>query len=180
MFEPVLELDPLAKKIADMLAPHIEREGFELVWLECKKSGRGGFLRVSIDRPGGGITLNELEDVSRVLDSVLDVYDPFDSSYVLEVSSPGINRPLSRLADFEVFRGRRIRVQTRVPHEGRRTFLGILSAVSPQGIEIEDEAGHRRLSFLFRDIRAANYEHDFGDRSSSRPMSNRSRKSKRV
>jgi ribosome maturation factor RimP len=151
----------MAHRVAELLEPHIERQGFELVWIECKRSSKGGFLRLSIDRPGGGITLDELESVSRVLDGMLDVYDPLEGSYVLEVSSPGVDRPLSRLGDFEASRGQRVRIYVRAPRGGQKTFLGPLAAVSPEAIEIDDEFSRQRQRVEFSEIKAANREYEF-------------------
>jgi ribosome maturation factor RimP len=157
----VVQLEPMARKVAQLLEPHIALQGFELVWIECKKGPRGGLLRLLIDRPGGGITLDELEGASRVLDGLLDVYDPFEGSYVLEVSSPGVNRPLSRLSDFEACRGERVRISVRTPRDGQKTFLGLLAATHPEAIEIDDEFSRRRQRLEFSEIKAANREYEF-------------------
>ncbi len=118
-------------------------------------------MRLSVDRPGGGVTLDDLENVSRALDGVLDVYDPFAGSYVLEVSSPGVNRPLSRLSDFEACRGERVRVYLRAPQGGQKNFLGRLAVVSADAIEIDDEFSRQRQRLELSEIKAANREYDF-------------------
>jgi ribosome maturation factor RimP len=158
----VLPLEPLAKRVAELLEPHIERLGFELVTVEFRRGTRhNSLLRLLVDRPNGGISLNDLERLSPVLGDLLDVYDPVDGRYTLEVSSPGINRPLAKLKDFEAYRGQRVRIRTHRPHEGRKNFEGVLVDVHPDGVELEDELSRRRHAFAFNEIQGANYEHKF-------------------
>jgi len=157
----VLQLHPVAGKVMELLEPHIERQGFELVSVEYKGGARGGLLRLFVDRPEGGIALNDLEGLSRVVGDLLDVYDPVEGRYTLEVTSPGINRPLTKLTHFEQHRGRRVRVRTHHAHEGQKSFVGVLAEVSPSGIELEDEISERRLALGFDEIKEANYEHQF-------------------
>ena len=158
----VLQLEPLAKKVAELLEPHVERLGFELVTVEFRKAARHrSLLRLLIDRPGGGITLDDLEHLSPVLGDLLDVYDPVDGRYTLEVSSPGINRPLAKLKDFEAYRGRRVRIRTHRTREGRKNFEGVLVEVRPDGVDLEDEVSRQRHAFTFEEIQGANYEHKF-------------------
>jgi ribosome maturation factor RimP len=157
----VLQLHPIANKVMDLLEPHIERQGFELVSVEYKGGARGGLLRLFIDRPEGGIALSDLEGLSRVVGDLLDVYDPVEGRYTLEVSSPGINRPLTKLSHFEQHQGRRVRVRTHQAHEGQKSFVGVLAEVSPSGIELDDEISKRRLALGFDEIKEANYEHVF-------------------
>ncbi len=146
-----------------MLEPHIERQGYELVSVEFKKGTRGSLLRLLVDKPGGGIGLDDLERLSPVLGDLLDVYDPIDGRYTLEVASPGINRPLAKLEHFQAYEGQRVRVRTTRPRDGQRVFVGKLAAVSPAGIELDDEPSARRHAFAFTEIEGANYEYDFGD-----------------
>jgi ribosome maturation factor RimP len=157
----VLQLNPVAKKVIEMLEPHVERQGFELVAVEFRKGSRASLLRLLVDRPEGGVTLSDLERLSPILGDLLDVYDPVEGRYTLEVSSPGINRPLLKLSHFEAFRGQRVRIRTNHPRDGRKLFEGTLVAVSPQGIELEDEQSRSRQNFGFDEIQGANYEHKF-------------------
>jgi ribosome maturation factor RimP len=157
----VVQLHPVASKVMELLEPHIERQGFELVSVEYKGGARGGLLRVFVDRPGGGIALGDLEGISRMVGDLLDVYDPVEGRYTLEVSSPGINRPLTKLSHFEQHRGRRVRVRTHQARDGQKSFVGVLAEVSPSGIELEDEISKRRLTLGFDEIKEANYEHQF-------------------
>jgi len=158
----VLQLEPLAKKVAELLEPHIERLGFELVNVEFRRGTRhNSLLRLLVDKPGAGITLSDLEGLSPILGDLLDVYDPVDGRYTLEVSSPGINRPLAKLKDFEAYQGRRVRIRTRQPRDGRKNFEGVLVQVLPDGVELEDELSRQRQAFTFSEIQGANYEHKF-------------------
>jgi ribosome maturation factor RimP len=157
----VVQLHPVASKVMELLEPHIERQGFELVSVEYKGGGRGGLLRIFVDRPEGGIALSDLEELSRMVGDLLDVYDPVEGRYTLEVSSPGINRPLTKLSHFEQHRGRRVRVRTHHAHDGQKSFVGVLSEVNASGIELEDEISKRRLAIGFDEIKEANYEHQF-------------------
>jgi len=158
----VLQLEPLAKKVAELLESHIERLGFELVNVEFRRGTRhNSLLRLLVDKPGGGITLSDLERLSPILGDLLDVYDPVDGRYTLEVSSPGINRPLAKLRDFEAYQGRRVRIRTRQPRDGRKNFEGVLVQVLPDGVELDDELSRQRQAFTFNEIQGANYEHKF-------------------
>jgi ribosome maturation factor RimP len=156
-----VKLNPIATRVAELLESHVERLGFELVDVEYKSGTRNAILRLLIDRPQGRIALDELETLSRALGDLLDVYDPIETKYTLEVSSPGINRPLTKRSHFEAHIGRRVRVKTSRPRDGRKSFLGTLNAVSDEGIEVEDEIGKRREWLLFEEIARANYEHKF-------------------
>jgi ribosome maturation factor RimP len=158
----VLQLEPLAKKVVDLLETHIERLGFELVNVEFRQGARGNsLLRVLVDNPDGGITLSDLERLSPILGDLLDVYDPVDGRYTLEVCSPGINRPLAKLKHFEAYRGQRVRIRTHRPRDGRKNFQGILTQVGPDGVELEDELSRQCQAFSFNEIQGANYEHKF-------------------
>ena len=157
----VLTLHPVAEKVAALLEPHIERHGFELVAVDYRHGTRNSLLRLLVDKPGGGIALSDLEKLTPVLGDLLDVYDPIEGRYMLEISSPGVNRPLRKLEHFEARKGERVRIKTHRAHDGQKSFLGRLLEVSPQGIELDDETSHRQLRIGFDDMKEANYEYDF-------------------
>ena len=157
----VLTLHPIAQKVVDLLEPHIERQGYELVSVDFRKGTRNSLLRLLVDKPGGGIALNDLEKLSPTLGDLLDVYDPVEGRYTLEVSSPGINRPLRKLEHFEACRGQRVKVRTHYARDGQKSFVGTLVAVSGSGIELEDHASRKRQAIGFDEMAGANYEHDF-------------------
>jgi len=156
-----LQLNPVAKKVVELLEPHIEKQGYELVSVEYRKGSRGSLLRLLVDRPEGGIALGDLEKLSPILGDLLDVYDPIDGRYLLEVASPGINRPLTKVEHFAAYRGRRIKVRTHAARDGRKVFYGELTEIGPSGIELKDEETHNARQFDFDEIQGANYEHKF-------------------
>lgn len=157
----VVQLNAVAQKVADLIGPHIERQGFELVGVEFRKGTRQSLLRLLVDRPESGISLDDLEHLSPIVGDLLDVYDPVEGGYTLELASPGINRPLMRLKDFLDHVGRRVKVRTREPHAGRKNFIGVLAAVNDKGIELDDDVSGAREVIGFGEIQGANYEHRF-------------------
>ncbi len=157
----VVQLHPVAMKVVELLEPHLQRQGYELVSVNYRRGARSSLLRLLVDKPGGGIGLDDLARLSPILGDLLDVYDPVEGRYTLEVASPGINRPLAKLEHFEAYRGQRVKIRTRNAQEGRKSFLGKLVAVGAEGIEVDDELSRRRESIGFGDIQEANYEHEF-------------------
>lgn len=132
----------------------------EIVDIDYRREGRGLMLRFYLDRVEGGVTLDDLTPISRVLGDVVDAHDVISGRYTLEVSSPGINRRLRKPEHFREFVGKQVRVRTIEHQNGRRSFLGALSSVGDEGIELEVDEGLRY--FRFDDIAQANYEHEFG------------------
>ena len=157
----VVQLHPVAARVANLLGPHIERQGFELVSVEYHKGTRSSMLRLLVDRPEGGIALDDLEQLSPVLGDLLDVYDPVEGRYTLEVASPGLNRPLTRLHDFAAYIGRRVKIRTHHAIDGQKSFSGTLAAATVDGVEIDDEASRHRVRIGFQEIKGANHEYDF-------------------
>ncbi len=120
-------------------------EGVEVAWCELK--GTEGFrvLRVFIERPDGDVGLIECERVSKRLGVVLDVEDPIDSAYTLEVSTPGLDRPLHVERDYQRFTGKLARVRTNRAVDGRKRFVGRLAGVSEGLLLLEEEGGTVRI-----------------------------------
>jgi ribosome maturation factor RimP len=110
--------------------------GYEVVELEFHPQGRGGLLRVYIDREAG-VTVDDCEIVSRQVSAVLDVEDPIPGAYTLEVSSPGLDRPIRKAADFARFAGQQARIDMELPIEGRRRFAGTLKGCEAEEVMIE-------------------------------------------
>lgn len=123
-------------ELADLIEPTVVNLGYELSDLELKLGGRDGVVRVFIDKPDG-VDLTDCEIVSKQLSAVLDVEDPLPGHYRLEVSSPGLDRKLTKPSHFQRFLGETVRVKLRFPLEGRRNFRGTLVAASEDKIEIE-------------------------------------------
>ena len=124
------------KKIEELLAPMAQAQGCELVACEWTSEAGRRSLRVLLDKQGG-VVLKDCEEFSRLVDPLLDVEGLISDRYDLEVSSPGLNRPLRKKADFERFCGELIFVRTRSPHEGRSNFKGLLKAVEGEKLLIE-------------------------------------------
>lgn len=124
--EPRLISEPgLAARVAAIAAPVIEGLGFRLV--RVRVSGLDGCtVQVMAERPDGTMTVEECETISRALSPVLDVDDPIDRAYRLEISSPGIDRPLVRRSDFDRYAGHLAKIEMEVAIDGRRRFRGIL------------------------------------------------------
>lgn len=110
----------------ELLSPVLAEQGYELVEVEYGRQGRTGRLRLYIDRTGGGITLDDCQRASQLLGATLDQADFLRDSYVLEISSPGVNRVMRRPEDFERFKGERILLVVQTALEGRRKFSGTL------------------------------------------------------
>jgi ribosome maturation factor RimP len=123
-------------ELARLLEPTVEGLGYELTDLELRQGGKSGVVRVFIDK-SDGIGLADCETVSRQISALLDVEDPLPGHYVLEVSSPGLDRKLTKLEHYRRFLGNDLRVQLRFPLEGRRKFRGTLLAADEKAIEID-------------------------------------------
>jgi ribosome maturation factor RimP len=130
------------ERVRELIEPSVVALGYELVGVEYLPRGTGGLLRVYIDSPEG-VNVDDCERVSRQVSGVLDVEDPISGPYNLEVSSPGLDRPLFKAEDFARFAGQRIKVRLDVPVDGRRNVTGVLQGLS-EGCVIVDEDGARR------------------------------------
>ena len=117
-----------------MIAPVVEALDCELWGLEYLSSGRNAMLRIYIDRDGDGVNVDDCEKVSRQVSSLMDVEDPISGEYTLEVSSPGLDRPLYTLEQFQRYVGEDVAVKLRFPYEGRRKFKGRLSGVEGEDV----------------------------------------------
>ena len=122
--------------IREILEPSIVALGYELVAVELVGTGSDRVLRVYIDQ-ADGITVDDCAKVSRQVSAVLDVEDPISGAYVLEVSSPGLDRPLVCAEDFERFKGSLVKVKTREAVLGRKNFTGLLSLASGDNVVVE-------------------------------------------
>ncbi len=123
-------------ELVRLLEPTVESLGYELSDLEVRIGGRHGALRVFIDKPDG-IGLADCEKVSRAISALLDVEDPLPGQYDLEVSSPGLDRKLTKVEHFQRFEGETVKVQMRFPIEGRRRFRGTLVSADDENIVVE-------------------------------------------
>jgi ribosome maturation factor RimP len=146
--------------IEEMLKPEVEALGYEWVGGEFR-GGPSGLLRVYIDHPEG-MTLEHCAEVSHALSGVLDVEDPFPGAYRLEVSSPGVERPMFRTSDFARFVGQRVRLRLHKPVAQQKKFEGVIQGVDGEEISVlVDEAGE--LVFRFEEVEKAHLVYEFAD-----------------
>ncbi|MDJ0807620.1 MAG: ribosome maturation factor RimP [Gammaproteobacteria bacterium] len=133
------------EKLVRLLRDEVELLGYELVAVELSGQGRGGMLlRIYIDH-ADGINLDDCVQVSHQVSGVLDVEDPIREKYRLEVSSPGLDRPLVEEAHFERFTGHKARIKTRVKIDDRHRFTGVLQGVEEHRVLLEDDGVLYRL-----------------------------------
>jgi ribosome maturation factor RimP len=134
------------QRLAEIVSPVIEDMGFELVRLRLM-GGNTPTLQIMAERPTGGIEVDECAEISTAVSALLDVEDPILDAYVLEVSSPGIDRPLTRLKDFETYEGYEAKVETQNLIDGRKRFRGVLAGVEGNEVLINLEEGTIGLEF---------------------------------
>jgi ribosome maturation factor RimP len=153
-------MDATVERVWRLAAPLTAQEGMEIIDIEFRREGgrSGRVLRLYLDKEGGP-NMDDISRVSRALSDVLDSENAIEGAYVLEVSSPGINRPLKRPEHFVRFIGKRIRVRTRDMIQGRRSFLGILGEVVEDRITLSQEGTEFQIPFSL--IEKSNYEHDW-------------------
>lgn len=128
------------RRLADIVGPAIEGLGFELVRIRLM-GGKTRTLQIMADRPEGGIEVDDCALISTNVSAILDVEDPVEDNYILEVSSPGIDRPLTRLKDFDVWKGWEARIETTELIDGRRRFKGTLAGIEGDEVLIDLEEG---------------------------------------
>ncbi|MEI4471954.1 ribosome maturation factor RimP [Frigidibacter sp. MR17.24] len=128
------------RRLAEIVQPVIEGLGYELVRIRLM-GGQTKTLQVMADRPEGGIDVDDCAKISTAVSAIMDVEDPIEDNYHLEVSSPGIDRPLTRLKDFDMWEGYEARLETTEQIDGRKRFKGIIrgSEGDEALIEIEDQ-----------------------------------------
>ncbi len=130
------------QKAEKLLAPIVEANGFELVDVEYVKEVGEWYLRGYIDKPGG-ITVNDCEVVSRAFSDKLDEHDFIEDSYIMEISSPGLDRPLKKDKDFERNMGKMVELRTYRPIEKQKEFCGVLAAYDGNSVTIEEDGESR-------------------------------------
>jgi ribosome maturation factor RimP len=137
-------------ELQKLLEPTIERLGYELTDLDVRLSGKGGLLRLTIDKPDG-IDLDDCEKVSHAVSALLDVEDPVPGNYNLEVSSPGLDRKLTKIEHFQRFEGETLKVSMRFPIAGRRRFRGKLLSSNEENIVVEVDGESHSLPLAMLD-----------------------------
>ena len=146
------------ENILKMAEPLLIGKNMELVDLEFRKEGVGKVLRLFIDKTGG-VTVEDCANISRELSTLMDVNEIIEEKYVLEVSSPGLRRPLKKIDDFKKFKGKLVLIKTKEPIENRKVFKGYLKDTNDEGIEMDIDGLLYSLSF--QQIHKANLEIDF-------------------
>lgn len=136
----------VATTLRDRLASVVTTMGYEFVGCELQRQGRGSVLRIYIDKDLG-ITLTDCSHVSHQVSAMLDVEDPIQGQYSLEVSSPGLDRPLFELAHFEKYVGQKIKVRLQTPINNQRNFVGVLLRVEGMNIHLSMDSEEIVLSF---------------------------------
>jgi ribosome maturation factor RimP len=137
--EPRLIVEPgVSARVATIAEPVIEQLGYRLV--RVKVSGADGCtVQIMVERPDGTMVVEDCETVSRALSPVFDVADPIDKAYRLEVSSPGIDRPLVRKSDFDRYAGHLVKIETEIPIDGRKRFRGLLIGTEGEAARIRQD-----------------------------------------
>lgn len=162
-----MDSESVHDRVQSLVKPVLDELSMELVDLEFKREGRDWFLRIFIDKEGG-VTLDDCAGVSREVSAILEVEDPVSGAYHLEVSSPGLDRPLKKAADYERFVGRLVKVKTyeKLDPDGRgherKTFVGILRGLQGELVTLEqnDKKGGV-VNFPLAAIAKANLELEF-------------------
>jgi ribosome maturation factor RimP len=147
----------IIESIIRAVGPILQESELDLVDVEFRPSGKRWLLRIYIDRDGG-VTLKDCERVSRELGRLLDVEDIIDHAYALEVSSPGLTRPLKTRADFERYKGKTCRIVTRSTVEGKIEFRGEIVGVKEEDVEVRDQKDTYSIPLCV--IKKANLEFD--------------------
>lgn len=146
--------------VRELAEPVCHVEGLELIHVEYQREVGGRVLRLYVDKPGG-VTLGDCSSLSSQLGDIFDLKLETEDAYTLEVSSPGIDRPVSRLSDFEKFKGALAKIQITRPIDGQKKFKGILSGVIDAKIQLKTE--NELVAIPFQDIikaRLVNYDGD--------------------
>ena len=134
------------RKLAELLNPILEDLGFEMVRIRLS-SGDPSTLQIMADRLNGQIGVDDLANINTSIGTILDVEDPITENYTLEISSPGIDRPLTRKKDFDNYQGFEAKLETTELIDGRRRFKGILAGISNDEVLINLEEGTVGLKF---------------------------------
>lgn len=145
----------IGKEAAEIAAPIVESAGLELVNVEYRREQHGWVLRLYIDREGG-INLDDCGSISREIGMAIEIAEIIDQPYNLEVSSPGLTRPLKKLGDFERFKGNLAKIKCFAPIDGSKTLTGLLMGVEEEDVIIEVDEKPVRITF--KNIAKANLE----------------------
>jgi len=150
--------ETVTKRVESIALPVLDELGLELVEVQYRREQSGWVLRLIIDKHDG-VSLDDCAAVSREIGQLLDIEDFIDQAYNLEVSSPGLNRPLRSMTDFQRFTGRKARIKTAEPIGGEHVFIGRIQAAEGETIILDD--GRREVSIPFSQVSKARLEVEF-------------------
>ncbi len=150
--DTITKIEAVAERVA-------RSEGIEIVEIELKGGGKNQFLRISIDKPEG-VTHADCELISHQVGTILDIEDVVPGHYTLEVSSPGVERKLRKLKDFERFLGQKVKVVLREPIDNQRSFTGTLAGLEDCTIALELAPG-KRIQFPHEQVEKANLKFEW-------------------
>ena len=143
---PQLKADVVAARVTEMITPLCAAEGMELLLVEYRREAGGRVLRLTIDKPGG-VRVDDCVGISRQASDYLDVGLGIEEAYRLEVTSPGTERPLVRIADYERFKGNEARIRTREPVDGRKNFKGALLGTADGIVHLSVDGNRIAIAF---------------------------------
>ena len=150
--------DAVNEKVKEVALPVLEELGLELVEVQYRREQSGWVLRLIIDKQDG-VTLNDCTVVSREISQLLDIEDFIDQAYNLEVSSPGLDRPLKSMTDFQRFIGRKAKIKTIEPIAGQHVFIGKIHQTEGETIILE--VGRKEVEIPFLQVSKARLEVEF-------------------
>jgi ribosome maturation factor RimP len=156
----------IAEKVKKLVDPIVTAEQLELVDVEFKHEGRVNYLRIFIDKPGG-VTIDDCQKISRECEVVLDVENVIRSQYVLEVSSPGLDRPLRTKEEYQRFQNRLVKIKTFRTIQGQKKFMGYLQGITdetaetPSLVTIRTLDGDKEIQIPYEMIASARLEVEF-------------------
>ncbi len=153
-------IQEVVNRVRELLQPILEEGGFELVDVEFVKEPVGWVLRIYADRPEGGITISDCQWISERIGTVLDVEDLIHHPYNLEVSSPGLDRPLKSRKDFERQKGVVVKIKTHEPMDNQRNFKGEVVSASETGVTIHDVSRNAEVEIPYENIKKARVDVD--------------------
>ena len=153
--EPSKTSEGKAAEIERLIAPTLADMGYDIVRVQLS-GGRGRQnLQIMAEKPDGTMSIDDCTDASRAISALLEVEDPISSAYTLEGSSPGIDRPLTRLKDFERYAGHLAKIELQVPFQGQKRFTGTLKGVEEQNILLLLEDGDTEMRLTFDELSKA-------------------------
>lgn len=142
-----IEMD-IINKISQLIEPSLDDMGYRIVQVRLQERGRGKTLSIMAERLDGQVmSFDDCTDISRTVSALLDVEDPIQGAYNLEVMSPGIDRPLTRLSDYEQYSGFEAKIETLMPVQGRKRFRGILQGSEGQQVLMQMPEGAASIAF---------------------------------